>query len=503
MIVTDVLRRARQRAKLLAAWGAVALDRDDMDGWRLHIRRTFKLYQAGKNRHSRTGIDDLIERWIRRFPHAPEPLLAKAVAAYQHGDPRAFELFEAYGARQQEKRATLGIEKLNMEVVPYETFFGALGNHWAFYSALKARKLGLMDPTKFVCLLPDRSRLTNAALFEYFSDYMEVIEDPQVCRTLTYFQEQATWPLGFVLPLKTGTLSMSHGYAYLSGKSGATEKPLFVLKEHHKRDGERNLRDLGIGPDDWFVCLHVRETQGSWEDNRNADPLSYIPAIREITKRGGWVIRMGDARMTPLPKMDRVVDYPFSKFKSDRMDVFLFASCRFQLGCSSGPYAVSQMFGVPVLLANGVEYAGCPYSLSGQDMFLPKLLRRIGGELLTMEEGLSPPVATLSVSSFYRRYGFEWIDNTPEDLAAAVVDMLAYVSGEYHPNEDEARLQLMWEEASIRAAARYKHFHDEIKAQPQIPRSFLQKYRHLFDVPSRARAAQRPETELPVLSLRT
>ena len=61
---------------------------------------------------------------------------------------------------------------------------------------------------------------------------------------------------------------------------------------------------------DWFVAIHVRE--GSHRDQArlpNADIKSYLPMIKEIVSRGGHVVRMGSPLMTPLPKMNNVIDY--------------------------------------------------------------------------------------------------------------------------------------------------------------------------------------------------
>ena len=65
---------------------------------------------------------------------------------------------------------------------------------------------------------------------------------------------------------------------------------------------------------------------------RNADTAGYLPAIEEITRRGGFVIRMGDAEAPPLPPLTNVIDYGRSW-----MDVFLLTRSRFVLGSAYGP----------------------------------------------------------------------------------------------------------------------------------------------------------------------
>jgi hypothetical protein len=110
--------------------------------------------------------------------------------------------------------------------------------------------------------------------------------------------------------------------------------PLLQLNQEQLDRGRDTLASVGISRSAWFVCLHVREL-GFW--NETSDPTnaprialidSYLPAIEHIVSRGGWVVRMGDPTMRPLPHMTGVFDYARSTVKSDWMDVFLCASCR-------------------------------------------------------------------------------------------------------------------------------------------------------------------------------
>ena len=85
---------------------------------------------------------------------------------------------------------------------------------------------------------------------------------------------------------------------------------------------------------------------------RNATIGNYVKAFERITERGGWVSRMGDATMTKLPEMERVIDYAFTKYKSDLMDLFLIKKCRFFIGCQSGILDIASLFQKPTLIIN-------------------------------------------------------------------------------------------------------------------------------------------------------
>jgi putative glycosyltransferase (TIGR04372 family) len=113
---------------------------------------------------------------------------------------------------------------------------------------------------------------------------------------------------------------------------------------------------IGIPKNSWFVCLHVRGTGFRGDKGRrnfrNPNILNYIPAIKEITSRGGWVVRMGDNTMTPLPCMQNLIDYPFTKHKSEFMDLCLLQNCRFFVGNPSGISEVAQLLHKDVLATN-------------------------------------------------------------------------------------------------------------------------------------------------------
>src|SRR5205085_9657302 len=119
------------------------------------------------------------------------------------------------------------------------------------------------------------------------------------------------------------------------------------------------------------------------------DIRTYYKAMKEIVRRGGYVIRLGDKSMRQLPKLRGVIDYAHSKHKSERMDVFLCGGCRFFVGVASGLCHIPTTFGIPCVLTNWVSNALPVYSRD--DVFLPKLLHSAElGRRLTFAEMFGP-----------------------------------------------------------------------------------------------------------------
>jgi len=138
--------------------------------------------------------------------------------------------------------------------------------------------------------------------------------------------------------------------------------------------GQEALHKMGISKDDWFVCFHARDgsylrkwrpgLNEAWAKNdwRNNDVSTYFDALDFITERGGYALRIGATVSDPLPatRDAKIIDYA-SEYRSDFMDIYLSAKCRFFLGTASGPAWVPTVFHVPVVV---IDHA--PYSHSRQ-----------------------------------------------------------------------------------------------------------------------------------------
>lgn len=199
------------------------------------------------------------------------------------------------------------------------------------------------------------------------------------------------------------------------------ELPLHVLPAKQIKMIAENWRvRLGLPIDAWFVCLHVRES-GFHNDStteRNASIANFIGAIEEITGRGGWVVRLGDASMTKLPAMERVIDYPFTEAKSAKMDLYLISACRLYIGMTSGIYDLALLLQRPVILTNMSNWLfGFPQKKG--DIGLPKhIYSKSRNRFLSPLEWLAEPWESMS----FRSLGNDYVlyENTSEELKAVV-----------------------------------------------------------------------------------
>jgi putative glycosyltransferase (TIGR04372 family) len=289
---------------------------------------------------------------------------------------------------------------------------------------LKECSLGRLPARRWLLLAPT-GRVANPALLDVWARHLHVVRNPFACA----FLEAMTWrgPMRHEVDRYINCPGRTQG-VFEVYRTWGRRGPVAALAPDVEVWGARQLRALGIPDGAWFACVHVREPGfgrdfESIHGYRNADPLALLPAIAEIRSRGGWVVRMGDATMTPLPPLEGVVDYALGSAKSPRLDLYLCARARFFLGNTSGLFLISAAFGVPCALANMVPTANL--APGPDDLSIPKLLwSPADGRILTFPEVFSRGLANALHASAYTEAGVLVRENAPEEILDLVLDML-------------------------------------------------------------------------------
>jgi putative glycosyltransferase (TIGR04372 family) len=335
---------------------------------------------------------------------------------------------------------------------------------------VKAQKLGWRRPDLQSVILAPPKRVINALLLDYWRDHLLVEDRPAEIERLGGAASRQQDCIGY-------TVLQDKAYHYWEGWAKVQEEwekqgraPLLQLKEAHRQRGREVLRrEMGLGEHDWFVCLHVREPGfhedqvGLYQTVRNADIETYHLAVEEVLKRGGQVIRMGDRSMRPM-RCSGVFDYAHSDVKSDWMDVFLCAACRFLIGSASGLAHVPPLFGVSCALTNWITLG--VRSSYGADRLIPKLLKeKASGRLLSFREMMEPPLNHIQYGAYYQKMGLEVCDNEPEEIRD-------FVSEFFDEAGHVADIQLGFE--------RLAQHHGSYGSSP-VGRNFLEKYQHLLN----------------------
>lgn len=223
----------------------------------------------------------------------------------------------------------------------------------------------------------------------------------------------------------------------------------FTIKED--RIGQELLKKIGITSGSLFVCFLSRDPayldtvmpkiNTRYHDYRNSDIKNFIPAAEELTRRGYFAVRMGAIVKEPLKITNpRIIDYA-TKHRTEFLDIFLGAKCRFFLSSGSGIDEIAKLFRKPVAYVNCVplEYAN---TWCSDHVFIPKKLwLKREKRLLTFREILGSEVGRFIYSKQYEQMGIEVIENTPEEITSLAVEMDQRLKGEWRASEGDDELQ--------------------------------------------------------------
>jgi putative glycosyltransferase (TIGR04372 family) len=307
---------------------------------------------------------------------------------------------------------------------------------------LKARALGLIEDFEAILLAPPGST-ANMPLAECFAPHVRVVSEADEIAEAEKKYGACPYFANY-LPINDDIIA-SRDLAYGAIQAAwvaAAKPPIVEFPDSQMAECRLALESLGIGPNDWFVCLHVRErgfyeensdVQGTQNDLRNPDIQTYLPAVKAITDRGGWVVRLGDESMSALPVLDHVVDYAHSQARTPWLDLYCIAACKFVLGSPSGPTDVARVFDAPVLATDFLPLGGWPFG--ARDLFLPKIrISRETGRPLTLAEGLKPPLSGNINPLAFENHGIDIVENTAEEIVEGVADMFARLDGSLDPD---------------------------------------------------------------------
>ena len=136
-------------------------------------------------------------------------------------------------------------------------------------------------------------------------------------------------------------------------------EPLLNFTESEEERGLYGLKKLGITKNEKFVCLIARDPSYlnqnnpnkdySYHDYRNHDINDFLLAAEHLTSKGYFVIRMGNIAEKKFRSANpKIIDYSFSNFKSDFMDIYLGAKCSFCITTQTGFDGVPQIFRKPL-----------------------------------------------------------------------------------------------------------------------------------------------------------
>ena len=242
-------------------------------------------------------------------------------------------------------------------------------------------------------------------------------------------------------------------------------RPWVVFDQEQVDAAWLDLVGLGLTQGEKYVCFNVRDEEYSLsrdlgkqgqkrhdhsvQNYRNPPIENYVPAVEYLLSRDFTVLHMGASVEKRFPVTHpRFIHYAGSSFRSDFLDVFLYANCRFAFqGSGSGIDTLASMFNKPLCLTDGVPLV---HQLSAPSSTSLRLLTPV---LLAFEDScrilrLSEMAgSSFSSSRDYSAHGLRLIYNDPSDIVECLQEMIAIVEdGDGSRPEFDELQRVFWED---------------------------------------------------------
>ncbi len=238
-------------------------------------------------------------------------------------------------------------------------------------------------------------KIANSFFYELMKRQVTVVENPVLSFLL------------LSLARIENPLRVADKLDYIRPEEVGQYPPVGWFSEQDHARGRDLLKQLGIcGKDTWYVCFFARDNAyyeahssgaeldyiKAYHSRRNSDINAQIPAMKFIIDRGGYVIRVGRIASKPVGfSHPRLVDYPFSPYRSDFADIYLPCHGKFLIGDGSGVACMSAIVDMPRGWINSELMNSCfpESSLVPRKnvIYIPKLMRfRDSGKYVTIND---------------------------------------------------------------------------------------------------------------------
>ena len=261
-----------------------------------------------------------------------------------------------------------------------------------------------------------------------------------------------------------------HEIAYLFGKGPEFTTPMyeklqpqaleqgdkvpqmFGFSPSEEQNGRCLLRNMGLSRGG-YVLIHSRDPhyfhqyyhdvddlQSLNRENahRDADFNFMLAACQMLKASGIDVMRYGRNHAPLTGEMaEYVYDYPNSPYRSDMMDFYIAANCRFMIGSCSGACNVTYIFRKPFLLVNVCNL----YLLARREAVISYLKR-----FYDLKSELPLTLSELCERGLHRQFyhASEYADldvgiseNTPEELRDVVKEMTMRLDGSWEDTRED------------------------------------------------------------------
>ena len=223
-----------------------------------------------------------------------------------------------------------------------------------------------------------------------------------------------------------------------------------------KTYGQKALEKLGVPANQPFVCFHARDSayldlvypDRSWNyhDFRDSDINHYVDSAEELAKCGYYMIRMGAIVKDNVTfSSEAIIDYAKSGKRTDFLDIYLGANCKFFICSQTGISIVPEVFRCPLVYVNFSALEQLPVFVQNGLIIPKKLYSRKHNCFLTFREILNSGIGIFYDTKQFEHLEIDLMENTPKEITSVAMEMHHRLNGTWTvTDEDEDLQQRFW-----------------------------------------------------------
>ncbi len=335
------------------------------------------------------------------------------------------------------------------------------------YLAMKQQKKNFLSNRKYLDIFYDRTSVCNSQIQKMWRRSKKILFLPNwIMDPLNNVNE---YFLDKLIPSKR---LHEIGYYYEPGKLfknlnkgqvipltcvdtfNCVDKSEKILEftEIEKKKGINLLREMGININDKYVILVLRgenflkdkypNIDWSRHSHRNTDLKFFIKTIEYLKKEKYKIVLIGSgAKEYVNIKIENVINYEASKYKSDFLDIFIFSldNCKFILSSITGIDSVGPLFHKHVL-----EIGVVPFSLARTyskfySFIFKKYYSKTLNRFLTMEEIFELNICKIFGNELNNE--IEFIHPSPDEIYGSTKELIHRLNNDFIPNSEAKKLQ--------------------------------------------------------------
>ena len=231
----------------------------------------------------------------------------------------------------------------------------------------------------------------------------------------------------------------------------AKYKPFITFSKYEVNKAKVILEKKNINLDDDIVCFTARSTHfknEKTETSRNSNILNQLKGIKYLTTRGYKAARLGKNELVELKKENQnIIDFSFSKDRSDFIDCFLVSKCKFFISASSGINEMATIMRKKKLVIDFIDfdnfYAQNPNTIP---IILPKKIFSKKTNKLISYQNIFKRNFKTEINNLQSLKNSELllVDNTEDEIEKAIINMYRFINNELDLESHKKTQEKFW-----------------------------------------------------------